>query len=73
MPVFAQIGAWGRTYLPASDDLSLYSDVLKRGGPPLWESFMDDLREIHLGPSTRRHPVDAGPSFDLAVQQQLSR
>lgn len=69
VPVFAQIGAWGRRYLPASDRLSIYADVLERGGSPMWETFMDDLREIHLGPSARHRPAHAGPSFGLAMQR----
>lgn len=68
VPLFVQIGAWGRRYLPADDELSLYADVLETGGPPMWNAFMDDLRETHLGPRARHHPPD-GPSFALAVQQ----
>jgi hypothetical protein len=31
--VFAQIGAWGRKHLPASEELSIRAEVLEAGGP----------------------------------------
>ncbi|MQA01200.1 MAG: transcriptional regulator [Streptosporangiales bacterium] len=68
VPVFAQIGAWGRQYLPASDELSWYADALDRGGPALCEAFMDDLREIHLGPTARHQPPGTGPSLADALR-----
>jgi DNA-binding HxlR family transcriptional regulator len=49
VPVFAQIGAWGRRFLPASEELSIRAELLEKGGPPLWEKFMAELREEHLG------------------------
>ncbi|MBB3052525.1 DNA-binding HxlR family transcriptional regulator [Prauserella isguenensis] len=69
VPVLVQIGVWGRRHLGADEDLSLYADVLERGGPALWESFMDDLRETHLGAAARHHAPGHGPSFALAVEQ----
>lgn len=68
VPVLVQIGIWGRRHLPADEALSLPADVLERGGPPMWDALMDDLRETHLGPSARRHPP-GGPSFVQAVRQ----
>jgi DNA-binding HxlR family transcriptional regulator len=62
VPVFAQIGAWGRRFLPVSEELSIRAQLLEEGGPPLWEEFMDELRAIHLGkPST-------GPSVMAKLQ-----
>ena len=49
VPVFAEIGAWGRRHLPASDALSIRAEVLEAGGRPLWDAFMADLRARHLG------------------------
>ncbi|HYH82398.1 MAG TPA: helix-turn-helix domain-containing protein [Longimicrobium sp.] len=49
VPVFAVIGAWGRRHLPVSRDMSIRAQVLEEGGPAMWEAFMDDLREAHLG------------------------
>ena len=42
-------------------------EVLSRGGPPMWEAFMDELRETHLGPGTRRQHASKG----LTVRAQM--
>lgn len=49
VPVFAQLGAWGRRWLPVSPELSIRAQLLEEGGPPLWERFMAELRQEHLG------------------------
>lgn len=49
VPVFAQLGAWGSRYLPASEELSVSARVLQEGGPQMWDRFMSELREEHLG------------------------
>ncbi|GLR50397.1 helix-turn-helix transcriptional regulator [Shinella yambaruensis] len=49
VPVFAMMGAWGRRFLPVTEDLSIRAELLEEGGPPLWAAFMDELRAIHLG------------------------
>lgn len=49
LPVLAQIGAWGCRHTPASYELSVRAELLERGGPPLWEGFMAELRSLHLG------------------------
>lgn len=49
VPVFAQLGAWGRRYLPVSEELSIRARVLEEGGPEMWERFMRELRAEHLG------------------------
>ncbi|MCX5479616.1 helix-turn-helix domain-containing protein [Kaistia geumhonensis] len=48
VPVLAALGAWGRRHLPVSEDLSIRAELLEKGGPPMWEAFMDDLRQIHV-------------------------
>ena len=48
VPVFVQLGVWGSTYLPASEELSVSARVLGEGGPGMWERFMSELREEHL-------------------------
>ena len=48
VPVFAMMGAWGRRFLPVTEDLSIRAELLEEGGPPLWEAFMEELRAIHL-------------------------
>ncbi len=49
VPVFAQIGAWGRRFLPVSDELAIRAQLLEEGGPDMWARFMDELRVLHLG------------------------
>jgi DNA-binding HxlR family transcriptional regulator len=49
VPVMAALGSWGRRHMPASHELSVRAELLERGGPELWDRFMDELREQHLG------------------------
>ena len=49
VPVIAQLGAWGRRHLPTTPELSIRAELLEQGGPRLWEEFMAELREQHLG------------------------
>jgi DNA-binding HxlR family transcriptional regulator len=62
VPVFAQLSAWGVRYLPVADEYAARTEVLATGGPPVWDAFMDELRERHLGPHARRHPPPDGPT-----------
>ena len=76
VPVFAQLSAWGRAHLPAGAEFAARADVLAEGGPALWEAFMDELREEHLGPRARRRPRADGPSvrahMDAAYEAALA-
>ena len=49
VPILAHLGAWGRVWLPVSEELSIRAELLEKGGPPMWEQFMDELRHEHLG------------------------
>ncbi|MBX9453999.1 MAG: helix-turn-helix transcriptional regulator [Mesorhizobium sp.] len=49
LPIFAHIGAWGRRYLPVSEELSIRAQLLEEGGPVMWERFMHELRAEHIG------------------------
>src|SRR5262245_39683719 len=49
VPVMAALGSWGRRHLPVTRALAIRAELLERGGPPLWEEFMEELRELHLG------------------------
>jgi DNA-binding HxlR family transcriptional regulator len=53
VPLLVQMGAWGRRHLPVTRELSVRAQLLEKGGPPLWNDFMDDLRTLHLGASAR--------------------
>lgn len=49
VPVLVALGSWGRRHLPVSRELSIRAELLERGGPDMWDAFMDELREQHLG------------------------
>lgn len=49
VPIMAHLGAWGRRYLPVSEELSIRAELMETGGPDLWNRFMDELRHEHLG------------------------
>jgi DNA-binding HxlR family transcriptional regulator len=49
LPVLAQMSDWGLKYLPVTEELGIRAHLLKVGGPKLWDEFMDELREVHLG------------------------
>lgn len=60
VPVLAELGWWGLRHRPTTESLRVRAQVLHDGGPPLWEDFMDELREAHLGipaPGTGRPSV----------------
>lgn len=64
VPIFAHLGAWGRRYLPVSEELSIRAQLLEEGGPAMWEQFMAELREEHLGKPSKRE----GPSVAERLQ-----
>jgi DNA-binding HxlR family transcriptional regulator len=56
LPIFVQLGAWGRRYLPVSEELSIRAELLEKGGSAMWSRFMEELRDTHLTVSAPRHP-----------------
>jgi len=72
VPVFAQIGAWGRRFLPASETLSIRAQLLEEGGPVMWARFMDELRAVHLGAPMPEGPVVA-EALQMAYLELISR
>jgi DNA-binding HxlR family transcriptional regulator len=69
LPILAQMAAWGRKYLPVTEELSIRAQLLEEGGPKLWAEFMDELRETHLGPQARQKPKPRGPSVLARLQK----
>jgi DNA-binding HxlR family transcriptional regulator len=49
VPIMAHLGSWGNRHLPVSRELAVRAELLEAGGPELWDRFMDELRERHLG------------------------
>lgn len=65
VPIMAALGTWGSTWLPVSEDQAIRARVLGEGGPSMWDRFMAELREEHLG-------IPAGPSPDgTTVRERL--
>lgn len=62
MPVLVQMGAWGARNLSPDPESAARSNALTAGGPAMWETYMDELREAHLGQGTRLHPAPDGPT-----------
>ena len=52
VPILAHLGAWGRRWLPVTEELSIRAELLEEGGDAMWAQFMDELREEHLGASS---------------------
>ena len=67
LPVLAQMAAWGYKYLPVSEELGIRARLLAEGGPPMWEDFMAELRETHLGAPPRQRRSEA----DIPVTARL--
>jgi DNA-binding HxlR family transcriptional regulator len=73
VPLLAHLGAWGRRYLPVSEELSIRAQLLEEGGPPLWERFMADLREAHLGIPSARPGLTVAEELRAAYEEVRAR
>ena len=69
VPLFAQLGAWGRRHTPATKELSIRAQLLEEGGTSMWNQFMAELREAHLGHRMRR----SGPTVAEQLQAAYER
>lgn len=66
--MLVQLSTWGVRHLPVGDAYAARAGVLTAGGPPLWDAFMDELRETHLGPGARRGPAPDGPTVAARME-----
>ncbi|SDW57837.1 transcriptional regulator, HxlR family [Saccharopolyspora shandongensis] len=73
VPVMAHLGAWGRRHLPATRELSIRAELLERGGPELWNEFMDELREQHLGIPRPAGAESVSARLRVAYEAELAR
>jgi DNA-binding HxlR family transcriptional regulator len=72
LPLLAHMAAWGRRHRPASHELSVRAELLEQGGPALWNEFMDELRERHLGARlTPRPAVSVLERMNSAFEQAV--
>lgn len=49
LPVVAQLGIWGRKYMPVTKESAANAARLEKGGPALLKSMKAELRSQHLG------------------------
>ena len=68
VPVLAELGAWGRRYLPVTEDLAIRAQLLEEGGAAMWDQFMTELRQEHLGAPSPRGRKKYAPSVREALQ-----
>ena len=66
VPIFAQLGAWGRRYTPATEELSIRAQLLEEGGPAMWAQFMSELADTHLGRPSRRKGATVAEQLQAA-------
>lgn len=71
VPVLAQLGAWGRRFLPASRELSIRAQLLEEGGAEMWEQFMDELRAEHLGKRAKHKGLSVAQKLQSAYEVKL--
>lgn len=68
LPVLAQMSVWGRKYLPVTEELSIRAQLLEEGGPKMWNEFMAELRELHLGAPAGGRAKSRRPSVLARLQ-----
>jgi DNA-binding HxlR family transcriptional regulator len=73
VPVFAQLGAWGRRYTPATEELSIRAQLLEEGGPAMWNRFMSELAHAHLGRPSRRKGPSVAEQLQAAYEMLRAR
>jgi DNA-binding HxlR family transcriptional regulator len=73
VPIFAQLGAWGRRYTPATEDLSIRAQLLEEGGPAMWDRFMAELRQAHLGGRAQRDGPSVAEQLQAACEDLRAR
>lgn len=71
VPLLAQMGAWGRRHTSPSKELSVRAELLEKGGAPLWNAFMSELRHLHLG--ARRPARSVFGELQAAYEKAIAR
>jgi hypothetical protein len=55
LPIVAQLGIWGRKYLPVTAESGAQAKRLEKGGPTLLKEIQSELRKSHdVEPVDRR-------------------
>jgi DNA-binding HxlR family transcriptional regulator len=73
VPVLAHLGAWGRRHLPVTRELAIRAELLELGGQPMWDRFMAELREQHLGGQKPAASESVLAQLQTAFQAEICR
>ncbi|MGC1466540.1 MAG: helix-turn-helix domain-containing protein [Pseudolabrys sp.] len=73
LPVLAQMAGWGRKYLPVTEELAIRAQMLEEGGPKLWDDFMEELRETHLGMKRKGKPQSVFARLQAAYEAVVAK
>jgi DNA-binding HxlR family transcriptional regulator len=74
VPIMVALGSWGLAHRTGTTELRVRAEVLRDGGPELWEQLMDELRETHLGtPSADPAAPRASQRLDEAYRSAMAR
>jgi DNA-binding HxlR family transcriptional regulator len=73
VPVMVALGTWGSNWLPVTEELSVRAIRLEEGGPRMWEKFMAELREEHLGIPAPRRGKTARDTLQEAYLEVVNR
>ena len=71
VPAFAAMAAWGRRFLPVTEEMAIRAQLLEEGGQPLWTDFMQELRALHLG--AEKPEVSVLDGLTAAYQEVVER
>ena len=71
--MLAHLGAWGRRHLPVTRELAIRAELLELGGQPLWDRFMDELREQHLGSGLPAGAESVLAQLQIGYEAELGR
>ena len=69
VPIFAQLGAWGRRYTPATEELSIRAQLLEEGGPAMWDQFMSELAHTHIERPHRQKGSSVAQQLQAAYER----
>ncbi|MBM0207173.1 helix-turn-helix transcriptional regulator [Micromonospora sp. STR1s_5] len=74
LPIMAALASWGLAHRNGERRLRARVELLRDGGPDLLASFMDDLRQLHLGvPRSDPHAPQAADQLRSIVEKSHQR
>jgi DNA-binding HxlR family transcriptional regulator len=73
LPTLAQMSSWGLKHLPVTEELAIRAELLGKGGPKMWDAFMAELRETHLGIRRPKPGPSVAASLRAAYEAVVAR